>query len=331
MKQIAYIVLLAVALASCGTDSRHFKIDGRLLHLNQGEFYIYSLDGGMEGMDTIKVDAGRFTYEMPCTKPTTMMLIFPNFTEQPIFAQPGKSVDVEGDASHLKELTVKGTDDNELMNGFRKKIASASPPEAAKAAEEFVKANPQSAVGEYLVVKYFIQTPTPDLAKASALIAAMLKEQPKNGFLNRLQRQLSAIGASRKGASVPAFSAYDIDGRSVSDAFLSGAPAAVAFSFATWNFQSMAMLRQLNQLCRDQAGRLKVLAISVDANRKDVKNAIQHDDIAITIICDGDMVEGKAYKALGFGSIPDNILVRSGSIAGRSLTIDEIKNQLGAK
>ena len=103
-------------MVSCGTDKRHFKIDGRLLNLNQGEFYVYSPDGSLGGVDTIKVQAGRFTYKVECQKEMTLMIVFPNFTEQPVFAAPGKSVDIKGDASHLKEMTVKGTKANELMN-----------------------------------------------------------------------------------------------------------------------------------------------------------------------------------------------------------------------
>ena len=55
MKHIAYFFWLTLVLMSCGTDSHHFKLDGRLLHLNQGEFYVYSPDGIIDGMDTIKV------------------------------------------------------------------------------------------------------------------------------------------------------------------------------------------------------------------------------------------------------------------------------------
>ena len=39
--------LLTSLLSSCGTDSRHFRIEGRLLHLNQGEFYVYSPDAAL--------------------------------------------------------------------------------------------------------------------------------------------------------------------------------------------------------------------------------------------------------------------------------------------
>ena len=30
--------------------------------MNQGELYVYSPDGGVAGLDTIKIEAGRFSY-----------------------------------------------------------------------------------------------------------------------------------------------------------------------------------------------------------------------------------------------------------------------------
>lgn len=71
MKKLTYLLLLTLVLVSCGTSSDRFKIEGRFLNLNQGEFYVYSNDGGISGVDTIKVNGGRFTYErrahaLPC-------------------------------------------------------------------------------------------------------------------------------------------------------------------------------------------------------------------------------------------------------------------------
>ena len=43
MKHIAYLILLTLVCVSCGTDSHHFKLDGQLLHMNQGEFYVIVL------------------------------------------------------------------------------------------------------------------------------------------------------------------------------------------------------------------------------------------------------------------------------------------------
>ena len=120
MKRLIYIFTLTLVLVSCGSRSGYFSLEGRLLNLNQGEFYVYSPDGVFDGVDTIKVEGGRFTFETPCKEEGTIIIVFPNFSEQPVFAEPGKSVTIKGSASRLKEIEIDGTDANEQMNAFRK-------------------------------------------------------------------------------------------------------------------------------------------------------------------------------------------------------------------
>ena len=82
MKHYALLLgILTFFITSCGVDSKHFKIEGRILNMNQGEFYVYNDEGMIDGIDTIKVEGGRFAYEMPCDRATTVMLVFPNFSE----------------------------------------------------------------------------------------------------------------------------------------------------------------------------------------------------------------------------------------------------------
>ena len=180
-RHLTYLILLTLVLVSCGVDGKHFKLEGRFLHLNQGEFYVYSTDGLLNGIDTIKVEGGRFAYEIPCEEEGTLVMVFPNFSEQPVFAKPGKTVEVKADASHLKELEAEGTDENKLMTAFRKQISNMSPQQAVDVAAEFVKHNPKSYVSAWLIRKYFILAPTPDYVKAKQLIDLMIAEQPKNG------------------------------------------------------------------------------------------------------------------------------------------------------
>ncbi len=136
MKRFTYI-LLTLVLVSCGTRHGQFKIEGRFLNLNQGEFYVYSPDGLIKGIDTIKVDGGHFTYQTACQEEGVLMLVFPNFSEQPIFAESGSSVNIKADASHLKELTVEGTKNNELMTTFRQQIVKSSPPRNGTSGRNF--------------------------------------------------------------------------------------------------------------------------------------------------------------------------------------------------
>ena len=273
---MAVVLTLVAALVctSCGTDSRHFRIDGRLLHLNQGEFYVYSPDGTINGLDTIKVQAGRFSYEVACDRPMTLMIVFPNFTEQPVFAQPGKSVDLKGDASHLKEMTVKGTEDNELMNKFREMIHNAAPPEMKKCAQLFVQDHPESRVGAYLVDRYFIHDANPDTKTAVRLVDLMIEKQPENGYLKRQKRQLTASFVATKGADIPNVLGTTVDGKTIGRVQLTKAPVTVVCALATWKYESMSQFRRLAAYAASQQGRVAVVGVSIDASPSLVRSQL---------------------------------------------------------
>lgn len=271
---IVFTLVAALVCTSCGTDSRHFRIDGRLLHLNQGEFYVYSPDGTINGLDTIKVQAGRFSYEVACDRPMTLMIVFPNFTEQPVFAQPGKSVDLKGDASHLKEMTVKGTKDNELMNKFREMIRNAAPPEMKKCAQLFVQDHPESRVGAYLVDRYFIHDANPDTKTAVRLVDLMIEKQPENGYLKRQKRQLTASFVATKGADIPNVLGTTVDGKTIGRVQLTKAPVTVVCALATWKYDSMSQFRRLAAYAASQQGRVAVVGVSIDASSSLVRSQL---------------------------------------------------------
>jgi hypothetical protein len=327
MKHLSYLILLSLLLVSCGTQSGHFKIEGHFLNMNQGEFYVYNMEGGVKGIDTIKVEGGRFAYETTCEQPTVLMLVFPNFSEQPIFAESGKAVDIKADASHLKEMEVTGTDDNELMTKFRKQTVNASPPEIIKYAKMFIGDHPESAVGAYLVKKYFVQTTTPDYNEAYKLIASMLKEQPKNGLLMALKRSIDILKRSTVNSSIPHFTATDMNGKPVSDAQLRTGVAVINV-WATWNYESQDIQRQLKQMQRSSGGKLKLLSISVDASRKDCKQTLQRDSVSWSSVCDERMFESPLLKQLGLLSVPDNIIIQNGRIIAHGLSANDLRMRL---
>lgn len=330
MKQTIYCLLLALALVSCGTDSHHFRIDGRLLHLNQGEFYVYSPDGGLLGIDTIKVEAGRFSYEMQCDREMTLMIVFPNYTEQPIFAQPGKEADVKGDASHLKEMKVKGTKSNELMTQFREQILNVSPPEAKKYAQTFIEDHPESIVSTYLVSKYFVQCFEPDIATAARLVDKMIASQPANGALKRLKQQLSGTGSANVGTAVPTVKATDMNGNVVDKKRLTAAPLTVVVAWASWNYQSVNLLKQAEEAAKNSDGRVAVIGICLDASRCECKRSVERHDIESPVVCDEQMTGGNAtlYRKLGMYDIPDNIIIEKGRIKASHLDSNELLKQI---
>ena len=360
---VVFTLVAALVCTSCGTDSRHFRIDGRLLHLNQGEFYVYSPDGTINGLDTIKVQAGRFSYEVACDRPMTLMIVFPNFTEQPVFAQPGKSVDLKGDASHLKEMTVKGTEDNELMNKFREMIHNAAPPEMKKCAQLFVQDHPESRVGAYLVDRYFIHDANPDTKTAVRLVDLMIEKQPDNGYLKRQKRQLTASFVAAKGADIPNVLGTTVDSKTIGRVQLTKAPVTVVCALATWKYESMSQFRRLAAYAASQQGRVAVVGVSIDASPSLVASQIGISDSAsglafgpssgsssglasgsssgpasaaaqgssssrssstCYVVCDGKMVESPFFTRLGLTGVPDNIVIKNGRIAAAHLTDNQL-------
>ena len=309
---VVFTLVAALVCTSCGTDSRHFRIDGRLLHLNQGEFYVYSPDGTINGLDTIKVQAGRFSYEVACDRPMTLMIVFPNFTEQPVFAQPGKSVDLKGDASHLKEMTVKGTKDNELMNKFREMIRNAAPPEMKKCAQLFVQDHPESRVGAYLVDRYFIHDANPDTKTAVRLVDLMIEKQPENGYLKRQKRQLTASFVATKGADIPNVLGTTVDGKTIGRVQLTKAPVTVVCALATWKYESMSQFRRLAAYAASQQGRVAVVGVSIDASSSLVRSQLA-SQIGIS-----DSASGLAFGSAFGPSSGSSSGSASGSSSGSS-------------
>lgn len=319
---------LITTLTGCGVDDGTFQIEGEFKNFNQGEFYLYNTDGARHKLDTIRVMNGRFTYLMEIDKPTTYVLVFPNFSELPIFGESGKKVTIEGDASHLKEVTVSGTEENKRMTAYRMETNQQTPPEVSQTAVQFIKDNPQSLASKYILNKQFIQTTTPDYQQALELVEIIAKEYPNNKELATLKRQLEGLSILRDNGTLPKFSATDINGKTASNSALTG-QANVIFTWASWNYDSQNMVRKLNRLQKDYGDKVKVIGICLDANLKDCRKFLERDSIKWSCICDGKMWETPALTQLGLYFVPDNIISDSrGRIIAHSLQTNEIDRKL---
>ena len=325
MKRQYLLLLLTLILVSCGTDGSHFKIDGRLLNLNQGEFYVYSIDGLISGVDTIQVRAGRFTYETSCDDAGTLVIVFPNFSEQPVFAQSGKTANIKGDASHLKEMKVTGTKENDLMNKFREQSSNASPDEIKHYVELFVGDHPKSLVSVYLVQRYFIKTPLPDYDKAVSLYKTLVKAQPNNGRLAQELKYVETIARNGVGKKLPPFTATATDGRKITQADLSKGKA-VIYLWASWEYESCSMQRVIQEELSRQDSRLTALGICLDLSSKECKKIMERDNVTCLVVCEQLMFDSRIVRQLGLTSVPDNILLDNGKITARNVTLSELRD-----
>ena len=330
----AVAVLVAVLLASCGGESGKFKLQGRLRNINQGEFWVYSPDGAVEGFDTIAVRNGRFSYEVELREPATLVVVFPNYSEQPVFAEPGEKVNIKGDATHLKEMIIEGTDDNELMTELRMDLNQTTPPDIQNVVGQFISEHLASPVSVYLLNRYFILSTTPDYKEANKWAKLMLKEQPENGQLIMLQKRLNDLQGGALKSKLPAFTATDVKGRKVTEKDLK-ARVNVVTVWASWSYNSTDMQRKLMVLKKKYDDKLSVLSICVDGRPESCRQRVEQDSVKWPTICDGRMWNTPLLSKFGLADVPANLIINDkGVILHRNLQpvkLEEQVNQLMLK
>lgn len=317
---------LILLLISCGADSHHFALEGRFLRMNQGQFYVYSPDGAINGIDTINVQGGRFAYEIPCEKEGTIVIVLPNFSEIPVFVEPGKSVDMKADASHIKDIEVTGTDTNERMTEWRQNTSSQSPDGLKKQAEQFIKDNPSSIISRWLLRKYFVVTPKPDYKKAKELVKLIEKNTDKESSVMRLAVGLETTPI-QTGDVLPSFTVKDIRGHELKAADLRLGKTLI-FVTASWDYEGTSQARRvlslIGSLKAQQKPIPKVLGVCIDASKEDAVKEFTNDSTLWTIVCDGQMWDSPIVKALGCTMLPDNIVLENGKVKACHLTPDEL-------
>ena len=312
---------------SCGSSSDRFTLEGRFRNLNQGEFYIYNPETGTK--DTIHLRDSRFEYERMLDEPTQLVLMFPNYSEMPVFAQPGSSLSMKGDASHLRETEIKGDDVNEEMTEFRLAIKDNTPPEQSREAARYVEQHPESPIALYLVTRYFVQGSTPDYPQAYKLCKLVAGQQPDNLSARRLLHRLEGLKNFTETGKLPRFSVKDTKGQTVDNSWLK-ADVNVIVVWAVWNFESQNLLRMLRGRQREYGNqRLHVVSISLDASMTDGKRILERDTITWPNVCDGMMWQTSALQQLGFGAVGDNVVVdKKGTIVARNLDNKKLKEKI---
>ena len=315
-------------LTGCGPGRNSFRIEGRLRHMNQGEFLVYSPDGGINGIDTIKVREGRFAYETVLRDKATFVIIFPNFSELAVFGEPGEIAEIKGDASHMKEITVKGIDDNEDMTKIRMEINRLTPPEIPKVVERFIKEHRSSLASIWLLKRYFIADPQPDFRKAAILAKMLLELQSENSQLIELDKQLKSLQGVTL-TQLPKFSAKDVKGRQVSESDLK-AKVNVVTAWASWNYQSTDMQRRLKEKKSKYGDKLAIVSVCLDGSPVDCRRTVvDRDSLKWSTVCDGRMWQSPLLSKFGFSDVPSNIVAdNKGRVLERNLTPQKLEEKI---
>lgn len=332
MKKTFGYILLALIAVSCSDSDDIFRLKGKFKNFNQGEITIFS-QMGRGSIDTVRLAEGKFTYDLPLLQQDTIVLsvLFPNYLDIPVIAAPGMSLKMEGDASHLREVTVTGNEENNVLTQFRLNLGGLAPAEAAKSAEKFITEHPESPACLYILNKFFLMKVDADYEKADRLMALMVKAAPHRRQLVLIQKEISQLRTARQSKTLPSFTAVTTTGSRVGKSDLSGELNIVSI-WASWNYESQSIQRNLHMQKRKYGSRLQLLSICVDGNPEECKQTMKNDSINWPVVCDGKMWQTPAVGQLGFAGVPDNIVTdRNGRILARGLSLVDLQKKIEEK
>lgn len=313
-------------LTACGSSGNRFRLEGEFKNMNQAELYLYNAADGRK--DTIHVQRGRFIYETDLKDTATLMVMFPNYSQIPVFATSGITAKMKGDASQLREIKVKGSKQNDEMTAFRLKANQLAPPEMTEIAAEYITEEPNSPVSFYLLQQYFVKALEPDYRRAMLLCNTMLQANPQNRAVLQLKHDLRPLTAGSKGSRMPVFALLDTKGRVVTNRQMQKKVNVVCL-WATWNYESRAQLSTLRKLVKENPGKISALGISIDATAGEGRDWTRRDSVNFPLVCDGKMWQTPMAQALGMNDLPTNIVTdEKGIIVERDIPNKEMQKRL---
>ncbi len=304
--------LLLLLLTACSSGVGTFRLEGKFNNMNQAEFYIFDYERGFK--DTIIVQRGHFAYETAIKDTTTLWLMFPNYSTIPIIAHTDAKLEIEGDASNLKQTKVTGSEENDELSAFRLRTNQMTPPEERAEAKQFILEHPASYISYYLLQTYFVRTIDPDYQEAYRLSKLMLEATPSNLQVMLLNTQLYEIHRGLPGSRLPNFLVLDTKGKVRSNKDLSKKLNVVCL-YSSWNYDSQRILQQAQQLQRQHPKDIALMAICIDATINESRTFVKNDTITAPIVCDGKLWQTPLARKMGLTSMPANLIAdRNGKI-----------------
>ena len=316
-------------LSACGPDKDRVRIEGKFRHLDKAEFYVYNSEGSFEGLDTVRIDGGSFSFDRKISEPEVLTLLYPNFSRTYIIAEPGKTIRIEADAERLEEADVSGTDKNKRLTEFRQKNVRLPDGDALLAAQQYIRDNASSMDAVAVYMQYFAYAKNPAANDALQLLRLLKQKQPRSRVVDALNSHFEPILLTSAGMSLPDFTAETTDGRTITKAGLIGQRPLLITFLASWNVESREALRETARLTRAHGESLGQLVISLDMNKKFFSDFAKSDTLRVAAVCDGEGLASPLARSLGVNFVPGNIVVdKSGKIVARDLKKDDLENTI---
>lgn len=287
-------------MAGCsGVDKNSARLKGSFKHLQQAQMFVYSDAQSFNRFDTIAVNGGDFDYVTPLSEPTVLTILYPNFTETLLVAEPGVVLKMKADAANLQTAQITGSAANDSLTAFRERYASAKPSVQRKAAETYIRQHPEDMAAVALFVKYFERGETLRKEPTASLLKMLVKAHPQHKGLHAIKERLDQMLITAAGSKAPA------------EMTAGGLPVVYVFTLSS-QYKSNEMMRHINNTVTELKERIErptdLRVVEISADHRDIDS-----------LC----------RAYGLHYLPSNILIDAqGRIADRDVADDKIAKAL---
>lgn len=325
MNYKGFLFVFLGLLVACSLPKGTARLSGDFENLGNEAVYLYTEDGVFEGVDTLRMESGKFKKDFSLGgEPVLVTMLFPNFSRRYIILTPGEEVTISGDANSLMQAEVVGTEENEALTAFRKNYLEKPESEQRLAAVKFIEDHPSSLASLALFRTYFVDMPTMDAPTARRLLKLMEKDLKHIPAYRTTAQLMQHQLRTAVGEPLPAFSATTLDGRTISHTNFRGKPLLV-MCVGMWNPDSRAYLARLRNIQRT-VPKVQCLLVSFDLDRSHIADLLRRDSISVPTLFDGRSLHSPLYETFGVRMVPEVFLVNSqGRITARDLREDQLQ------
>jgi len=332
MKKITILIALCAVLFGCKSDPKELRISGDIAGLGDDTIYIYGSNELSDRRDTIPVSGSKFKYSGSIDTLTLAYIYFEDY-EYPIFLDKRNKIKVKRNPNIPSQLDIRGSEFNEQLTNFNKSIAELENPSDSiirQMAAEFIESNQTSLVNLYLLDKYFVQSPEPDMNRIKQLLDIMSGELKDKPFAEKIKKAYETYENVAPGRILPIFTLTDTKGERILRADYRNKYLLVNF-WASWCDSCRTTNRELRDIYTkyQKNENLVMVGVSLDTDKSKWQEAIKQDTIKWRQTSDLSGWESQTIKSFMIPEIPYNILVdKNGNILYKGLSVAEIKQIL---
>lgn len=330
---LLYFFLIIFLSACADKDTQSIRLSGEINGLADDTLYIYGADKMYDRMDTLVAKNGKFSATLTADTLVSAILLFPDGTEYPLYLDKGNKIQIKGSAAELSSLHISGNAPNDELTNFNRELKGpGTPSEKAleEKAEQFIKENPASLVSIYLLDKYFVQKPQPDLAYIKQLTDRMTGELKDRPYMEALLKRIEEEDKVTIGKTVPNFRLHNAEGKEINRSNLRDQYLLLQFwaSWDTLSRENNALYRRIYKKERKNKS-FTLIGISLDTDKRRWKEVIETDTLKWEQTCDFAGWNGETVRQFAVSTLPANLLISpAGKIEGKNLDETAIEAKL---